>query len=213
MELRNSKERALGFGDAFFRAKTPAAFRGSVDRIVSRLGEVYGIPEEHRHLSVVSRAVAGNVAQAIDDFKGSEVSALKKAVVGAINNGLKVKGLSLCNGRVFNQWDLGSFCHLRKNEAKLAHFVAGLIREAAIESSGLPVEEYLSALMLNGDERIKGHLGYANVAALFFRGSMQKAFLQMSALCKALGLPFERLEWGNQFNGDAKEFREKITRQ
>ncbi|MCI5065217.1 hypothetical protein MRY87_05800 [bacterium] len=57
---------------------------------------------------------------------------------------------------------------------------------------------------------LKGLWGYIAFAEAEYGGDMQKAFSNMSALCKAAGLEFKELGWPNQFHGNSRTYRRKI---
>ena len=55
-------------------------------------------------------------------------------------------------------------------------------------------------------QRFIGLTGYTAFADSCCQGSMKKAFLLMSAVCKAEDLDFKRLNWGARFEGTTQEF-------
>lgn len=67
----------------------------------------------------------------------------------------------------------------------------------------------MDALIQSPEQRtaISGIGGYQRVAALFYAGSMQKAYLEMRQACNRQEMNFDSLMWGAEYIGSGISFR------
>jgi len=155
----------------------------------------------------IAREVADRVCLAINEYceGGSDLKALRKTIQDACVIGEQ----KLLQPQALNKW---SFDGLRDSASKpeiWKHRIIGRMREKILGlEREVDTKRSLFVLVQNDPvpEIIMGTKGCMRVSELLCGGSMFKAYKLMSAVCKAEGIHFKKLEWGACFIGSVKEF-------
>ncbi|MCB0318093.1 MAG: hypothetical protein KDD56_05000, partial [Bdellovibrionales bacterium] len=191
----------------------------SWSQLRSKLYKALGKPEPKDSQTATNTLVklfAERIYKQIAKTDTDDPKELKKLAVKEFNcqslTGTKDPGsVTIVDARNFTNWTPEKFKDLKKSDwAKMwiACVRSYLLKEIRKDS----VNEILLNILQDEGQiaNIKGIFGYRAIATLFSNGSMKKAYLQMSALCKALNLEFKDLEWGNAYHGRSQEFREEL---
>jgi hypothetical protein len=203
-EINQTKQRGLSITDA--GTLSPEDFTTNLAHCRDSWGRYLGLDPD-TSLYTIAQHLASKIVQAINDGEknGSDLRTLKKAV----RNASKVGSFSLLGSLSLNGVTPEFFHHSKDDPS---YWRQRLVGEMRLVLSGLTdrrsIQRALRSLVDTDvlNPYITGPDGYRRVAEIFCQGSMLKAFMLMSAVCKAEALDFKKLEWGAQFAGTTKQF-------
>jgi len=185
---------------------SPESLRQNIVRYRQRWADLLGLSTENG-LTDIEKELAFRICDSIkaSQINGDEIKQTKKK----IRQASKIGSLTLLGGTSLNKASLED---LHQKAQQPDYWQQRLVGEIRLVLSGLTKSRYIKTAfgkMMQEEslhERISGSDGYRRVSELFCAGSMQKAYLLMSAVSKAEGQNFKALGWGAQFAGSTKQF-------